>query len=620
MKTQDNTVPEQYTINCPNHRLPHKPYVSITRIAYNLITQNKIISPERVTGTNGMLTSLKNYLKSNNTPFNLRLGKCIVEYDYNKISNFVIFKISNIINKVNNDSYTCYYIMPVGDDNIGITIVLSENEIDHKEYIQNCIQSDRRFSKYKLYDKDLDKIFQLSEKFQLFMGSSSDSNNSAFQVKEYHITESQEYIEYLADQAAKTAKEKVYNERFGTDNKLEITESLQVPDDTISHIPIPHHNYDSDIYEKLMKLLSASNETTMLFLLGYFISHNYNEYISAEYRFSLNLQSKQIKETERLYNILSYLIFEGDEEKPIYFDKSEKFSKRIKKANYMPLILTTSDFNKADKTYLINIIEDYYKSNKDNTDFVIATSKEIISKHIENKLISSVNNSAIFELKTDKSIFESKHEFFEYMHCLIDYNEDIIAEGIDQKKDNLKKQSALSGNEIYRYASVVYLLERYIQYLLDSEYITTEQYANLASKCLKLYSEDIDKSETTTKPDTQINIEGISHTILEALLTAYQDGKFPIEKLSNKPCLYTGCKTQNKLICFPHIENNPLQEVISFLNLHSINLNKDVQEQLKQCWKDNNILHTSGKNGTVYKGKTDTYLAFIPDAIEEFLK
>lgn len=290
------------------------------------------------------------------------------------------------------------------------------------------------------------------------------------------------------------------------------------------------------------------------------------------------------------------------------------------KAKYMPLILTTADFNKADKAYLTNIIGNYYKSKKCNTDFIIASSKEIISKHIENKLISSVNNSTIAELKTDKSIFESKHEFFEYMHYLIDYNEDIIAEGIDQKKDDLKKQSALSGNEIYRYASIIYFLEKYIQYLLDSEYITTEQYAELSSKCLKLYSEDLDKSETTTKPDTQINIEGISHTILEALLTAYQDGKFPIEKLSNKPCLYTGCKTQNKLICFPHIENNPLQEVISSLNLHSIDLNKDAQEQLKQCWKDNNILHTSGKNGTVYKGKTDTYLAFIPDAIEEFLK
>ncbi len=506
MKTQDKTIPEKYTIDCPNHRLPHTPYVSISRIAYNLIIQDKTISPERVTGTNRILTSLKNYLKANNTPFNLRLGKCIVEYDYNKISNFVIFKIANILHTVNNEHYTCYYIITAEDNSIGITIVLSENEPNHKAYIQNCIQSDRRFSKYKLYDKDLDKIFQLSEKFQLFMSSSSDLNNSVFQVGEYHITESPEYIEYFADKAAQTAREKVYNEKFGTKNKQEITESLQVPDDTISHIPIPHHNYDSYIYEKLMKLLSVLNETIILFLLGYFISHNYNEYIPAEYRFSLNLQSKQIKNTERLYNILSYLIFEEDEEQPIYFNKSEKFSKRIMKAKYMPLILTTADFNKADKAYLTNIIGNYYKSKKCNTDFIIASSKEIISKHIENKLISSVNNSTIAELKTDKSIFESKHEFFEYMHCLIDYNEDIIAEGIDQKKDNLKKQSALSGNKIYRYASIIYFLEKYIQYLLDSEYITTEQYAELSSKCLKLYSEDLDKSETTTKPDTQINI------------------------------------------------------------------------------------------------------------------
>ena len=619
MKTQDKTIPEQYTIDCPNHRLPHTPYVSITRIAYNLITQGKTVASEKVIGTNRMLTSLKNYLKSNNTPFNLRFKKCIVEYDCNKISNFVIFKIANILHKVNNEHYTCYYIMTAEDNSIGITIVLSENESDHKAYIQNCIQSDRRFSKYELYDKDLDKIFQLSKKFQLFISNSSDLNNSVFQVGEYQITESQEYIKYLAKQAAKEAKKEVYNEK-GLNNKKSMKKPLQIPDDKVADIPIPHHNYDSDIYEKLMKLLSVSNETIMIFLLGYFISHNYNEYIPIEYRFSLNLQSKQIKNTERLYNILSCLIFEGDEEKPIYFDKSEKFSKKIKKANYMPLILTTSDFNKSDKAYLTNIIKETYKSKKCNTDFIIASSKEIISKLIENKPISSVNNSAISELKTDTTIFESKHEFFEYMHCLINYNEDIIAEGIDQKKDELKKHSALSGNEIYRYASVVYFLEKYIQYLLDSEYITTEQYAELSSKCLKLYSEDIDKSETITKPETQINIEDISHTILGTLFTAYQNGKFPIEKLSNKPCLYTGCKTQKELICFPHNENNPLQEVINSLNLHSIDLNKDAQEQLKQCWKDNNILHTSGKNSTVYKGKTDTYLAFIPDTIEEFLK
>lgn len=506
--------------------------------------------------------------------------------------------------------------MSVGDDNIGITIVLSENETDHKEYIKNCIQSDRRFSKYKLYDEDINKIFQLSEMFQLFISSSSDLYNSVFRVREYHLTESQEYIKYLAKQAARKAKKEVYNEK-GLNNKKSMKKPLQVPDDKIANIPITHHNYDSDIYEKLMKLLSVSNETTMLFLLGYFISHNYNEYIPAEYRFSLNLQSKQIKETERLYNIFSCLIFEGDEEKLIYFDKTEKFSKKIKKAKYMPLISTTSDFNKTDKAYLTNIIEKYYKSKKFNTDFIIASSKEIISKHIENKLIFSINSSAISELKTDTTIFESKHEFFEYMHCLINYNEDIIAEGIEKKKMELKNHSALSGNEIYRYASIAYFLEKYIQYLLDSEYITTEQHKELSSKCLMLYSEDIDKSETTMKPDTQINIDDISHTILKALFNAYNNNKFPVEKLSDKPCIYTGCKTQKELICFPHIENNPLQEVISFLNLHSIDLSKDTQEQLKQCLKDNNILHTSGKNGTVYKGKTDTYLAFIPDAINE---
>lgn len=617
MKTQEKTIPERYTIDCPNHRLPHAPYVSITYSAYILITQNKAISPERVPGTNRMLTSLKNYLKTNNTSFNLRLKKCIVEYDYNKISNFVIFKISNIMHEVNNDCYTCYYIMPVGDDNIGITIVLSENRTDHKEYIQNCIQNDRRFSKYKLYDKDLDKIFQLSEKFQLFISSSSDSNNSAFQVKEYHISESKEYIKYLA----KKAKEKVYDEKSGENNKQETIESLQVSDNKIQEVSIPHHNYDSDIYEKLMKLLSVSNETTMLFLLGYFISYNYNGYIPAEYRFSLNLQSKQIKETERLYNILSCLIFEGDEEKPIYFNKSENFSKKIKKAKYMPLILTTADFNKADKTHLTNIIENYYKSKECNTDFIIASSKEIISKHIENKLISSIDNSAISELKPDKTIFESKHEFFEYMHCLIDYNEDMIAEDIDKKKDELKKHSALSGNEIYKYASIVYFLERYIQYLVDSEYITTEQHKELLSRCFELYPSVINQSEPLPEDtNKQMNIEDISHTILETLFAAYKDGKFPVGKLSDKPCIYTGCKTQKELICFPHIENNPLQNVITFLELHNIDFNKDAQEQLKQCWRDKNILHTSGKNSTIYKSRTVTYLAFIPDAINEFLK
>ncbi len=118
-----------------------------------------------------------------------------------------------------------------------------------------------------------------------------------------------------------------------------------------------------------------------------------------------------------------------------------------------------------------------------------------------------------------------------------------------------------------------------------------------------------------------MNIADNSKIILEALLKAYQDRKIPVKKLSNEPCIYTGCKAYNELICFPHIENNPLQKVIEFLELHDIYLSKDAQEQLKQYWLANKILYNSDKNGTVYKRKKGTYIiAFIPDAISEFLK
>lgn len=620
MKTKYNTIPERYTIDCPEHRLPSLPCISICNIAFKLIITNETISSEKVPGSSNLIAALKAFTKENSISYNLRMKKHILEYDCNKISNFVIFKIADIIHEVNNNCYTCYYIMPI-DNSVGITITLHGDTIEHKNCIQNYIQTDERFSRYELYDTNLDKIFQLSEMFQKSIPDDSDSKYYHLKVKEYHISESKEYIDYLATQAAEKAKAQIYEEKYGKDDHLKTEEKTMAKKPC--SVPIPHHNYSTDIYEKLTRLLSVSDVNAMMFLLGYFISYNFNEYLPTEYRFSVNLQSKSSKNTERLYNILFSLIFEEDESRPIYFDKSDKFSSYIHKADYMTLLLTTSDFNKADKNYLIDVIENYYnkKPKKCPANFIIASKKEIVSKHIENKYLDSINDSAVSELKTDTTIFESKHEFFEYMNHLIDYNEDMIADSILKRKNQLKRKSALSGNEVYKYAPVVYFLEKYFRYLIDAEYITSEQYNELAHKCSSLYSADASESEIQSEENnTQMNIADSSEIILGALLKAYQDGKIPVKKLLNEPCIYTGCKAHNELICFPHIEDNPLQEVIKFLNLHDLDFSKDFQEQLKQCWRANKILHNSNENGTVYKGKKGTYLAFIPDAISEFLK
>ncbi len=291
------------------------------------------------------------------------MKKHILEYDYNKISDFVIFKIADIIHEVNNNCYTCYYIMLI-DNGSGITITLSGDIAKHRTIIQNFIQTDERFSRYKLYDTNLDKIFQLSEMFQASIPDDSDSEYYNLRVKEYHISESKEYIDYLATQAAENAKQKIYEEKYGK-NDTSKTEEKSTDKKTYS-IPIPHYNYNTDIYQKLTQLLSASDDNTTMFLLGYFISYNFNEYLPKEYRFSVNLQSKNNKNTERLYNVLFSLIFEEDESRPIYFDKSDKFSSYVRKANYMTLLLTASDFNKADKHYLMDVIENYYNKKPKN--------------------------------------------------------------------------------------------------------------------------------------------------------------------------------------------------------------------------------------------------------------
>ncbi len=620
METKDKAIPKRFTIDCPNPNLrnPVIPYNEIIHIASDLIQKNKTVSSAKLRFIDKLLSIAKKYVKNNSSSlFNLRMKKKVLEYDGNKISNFIILKVAHIVNSFNSICYDCYYTAPLDGSN-GFIIALPDSE-DIKEYLYNLLHSENRFAKYKLYTDNLDKLFSFADTFQLYLSASEDPDIRAFSAKKYRMSESKEYIDYLAEQAGEEAKQKIYEEKYDAKSN---EQSEETPDIKVTvNVPLPHHNYYTDVYDKLAKLLSVSDNKTIMFLLGYFISYNFNTYLPREYRFSVNLQVKDVKDAERMYNILFSLLFEEDESKPLYFDKSDKFSSQINKSDYMTLISTTADFNKSDKQYIVDIIEKYYsqKPKRCPANFILASKKDIVSKNIENKVVPSVNNAAIAELKSDISIFQSKHEFFEYMRCLLSYDKDMIEKDLSERKRNLKKTSALSGNELYRYTPVVYFLEKYFQFLLDSESITSGQFEELLQICSSLYTTTPIKP-TTDKAENIASIEDTANRILTELFAAYNEGKLPIERLSVKPCIYKGCKTHDELICFPHIESNPLQEVIAFLNLEDIILSKENSEQLKQCWKENKILHTSGKNGTIYKGKTDTYLAFIPKRIEEFLK
>ena len=126
-----------------------------------------------------------------------------------------------------------------------------------------------------------------------------------------------------------------------------------------------------------------------------------------------------------------------------------------------------------------------------------------------------------------------------------------------------------------------------------------------------------------------LNINDISNIILQDLLTAYDGHKFSVsDKLSDNPIVYTGCTKSKELICFMHDKDTPLKNIIEFLesiegnnisDIKNIISEKDIQEQLKKCWRENKIIHTSTKSGTIYKTRNNSYIAFIPEKLQAFL-
>jgi len=413
-----------------------------------------------------------------------------------------------------------------------------------------------------------------------------------------------------------------------------------------STIELPNYNYEIDVYSELNKLFDISDTKTMLILLGFFMTNAAPELSENKYHHSINLiANKNTENAKKIVDLLYRIVFKKEKYNAVLYDPNKKIKTYLKDSlDSLTTILAFSDVNKTDRINFSSVLCKYYEKNPNRLKeaLLILSEKEFPCNYIYNLTLKTPEEGiekTIIDLKSSTALNKTIEAFLKNIkytyndrtiptfdfESLEENNAELIKSDICEKENYLSLNTALTNEETVVFAPIIYFLEEYFNFLLQSKGITEEQYISLSKKLKELYSSDfIEENDSMSEKNSQPTPEEVSETLLQCIFEAYKTDKFGNDHSNDNAYLYTGSKEHNELLCFRHTQESPMKYIIDFLEgigmseeiseIKDSALKEDTGEKIKTLWKNSGISHC--KKGLLYTTRQGKVIAIICDKLK----
>lgn len=656
-------VPEQYVFGNITAYSKSKAYPNIVSLCMEQMLKRKTVIKKPSCYKTEIIDACISFSKTECHSFNIRKKRKILEFDDNKVSNFLVLTVGSIHNCLDDILYTCYYATTI-EGSYDAIIAIPQTEPNHSKAIEDKLNEFNLLDKFELWG-DFNQVYNFCLQFNAFVSKQKDDAFRSFLPDDYAIRENNEYLEYIFEKERKEAHDKLdkeYDEKKKRlfDEQTETEAEDQADMDTYvapiiePAVDMPHivpYDNNSSVYPSMINLFNLCDSKTILTGLGFYIANAVPRLSEKQNLYSMALIApfKQQIYVKKVCDILHRLVFNETKHPSVQFNVSKKIKNYFKDSNYnLPIIITTDNFNKNDSDRFSEALMEYYKNkpNKLKDSLIIIAQPDFACNYLLkvsfNAKESPETEKAMKALKADTFFCVTITDFLENItsryscHDIrhsYDYiardedNAELIRAEISKKIHELSESYTLTHEDAIKYAPIVFFLEEYFSYLLQTKAINEEEYTILSKKLKEVYSMECDEVDDASAETSAPTPDEISEILLSCVADAYANGKIPDD--SNRDFyIYKGCKEHSELICFKHQQNSPMKCIIDLIeesgmedkisDIKDLALQETVGEALKHLWKDSGI--TYAKDGLLYSTKKGKIIAIIPDSIKALSK
>ena len=560
---------------------------------------------------------------------------------------------------MDNVSYTCYYVTTI-EKCYDAIIAIPQVEPDHSKAIEEKLKELNLFDKFELWG-DFKQVYNFCIHFKAYVSKQKEDTFRKFFPDDYEIRENKGYLKYMLEKERKEAHEAVdsafdeeekqlFDEQTETESENQsVTDTYVAP--IVDMPPITPYDNDYSVYQSMINLFNLCEPKTILTGLGFYIINAVPQLSDKENIYSLSIiaPSKHQAYAKKVCDIMHRLVFNETKHPSVQFNVSEKIKSYFKRSNYnLPIVVTNDNFTKEDSQKFSKALDEYYgnKPNRRRDSLIIIAKKEFDSNHLLkisfNAKESPETEKAMKALKADTFFCNTIKDFLENItsryssrdfRCHYDPyasekdNAELIRREISKKIQELSNSYTLTYEDAVKYAPIVFFLEEFYSYLLQSQAISEEEYTLLSRKLQEVYSLDGVEADDNSVEDSDPTLEQISEILLSCVTEAYANDNIP-DDTNGDFYIYKGCKGHNELICFKHQQDSPMKCIIGLIvkagmedrisDIKELALQETIGESLKHIWKDSKI--TYAKTGLLYSTKKGKIIAIIPESIKAYSK
>lgn len=654
-------VPEQYIFTHLNALSKTQPYPNIISKCMKQLLKHKLVIKNSSCYRDELINACTNYSKTAGGPYNIRKKCKILELNdsNNKLSNFLVLSVGSIHNCLDDTTYCCYYITTI-EKYYDAIIAVPQAEPDHAKAIEDKLNALNLLDKFELCG-DFKQVYNFGLQFNAFASKQKDEAFRRFIPADYKILENKEYTRYLNEIKRREAHDRVDKEfdeleepccEEQTEPQAEEEPTPDTHTEPSIYTPdILAYDDNCNVYQSLNNLFELCDSKTMLFLLGFFMKNAVPQLSDKQNAYSLALISptKEQAYVKKICDILHRLVFNEARHPSVQFDVVHKIKYYFKESNYsIPTVITTDNFNKEDSKKFSHALKEYYenKPNKQKDSLIIIAKKDFDCNYLHkitcNAKESAETEKAMKALKADsffgttikdflqniKSRYSTR-EFrysYDYDACEQD-NAELIRGEISKKIHELSNTYTLTYEDAVKYAPVIYFLEEYFTYLMQSQAINQEQYGILNQKLKEVYSLACDGDNNTPKDESEPTPEEISEILLSCVAEAYTNNKIP-DDTNGDFYIYKNNDKGEDLICFTHQQESPLKCIVNLIeengmgdkisDIKEFALKPSIGDGIKRLWKATGITHA--KSGLLYSTRKGKVIALISKNIKAYYK
>lgn len=196
-----DTAPPQYRFT----NMPLLPtlqcYPNIALTCMNQLIKRKLFVKNPACYKEEIIEACINYSKTKGGSFNIRKKRKILEFDSNKLSNFLVLMVCNIHSCLDNTLYTCYYVTTIKHSH-SIIIAVPQTEPDHAKAIEEKLNELNMFDYFEL-SGDFKQVYNFCLHFKAYVSKQKEETFREFIFINYEIIENEEYIKYLNEKKEK---------------------------------------------------------------------------------------------------------------------------------------------------------------------------------------------------------------------------------------------------------------------------------------------------------------------------------------------------------------------------------------------------------------------------------